>query len=391
MKSFLKEYFASALLWPRVLVIGIFAYIGFMLFSSGHANTLSVAPEVEHAVLAGNAASIVDANASESTAVQFGGMVVASAERALNDAKLRPVAHGFMPSAYLPWGDLTMAEHSKETGTKHYFAANIQGEGCTPYWGGNLAFGLASNRSRLIKQDIAAIRAAGGDVAVSFDGSFGTDLAVACTTTAALQGAYQKVITEYGVRHIDLTISGTTLYDQRAVLRLIMAAQALQRADPELHISVTMPADQQGLLPDQLTVLRKFREAGIVLSNIGLQTYNFGNDFKQPAASRVVAATDAALLQLRGVYPQATPAQLAKALMIVTKIGRNDTRETFTLADATTVRDYARTRGIGTLSFWAAGRDQACGSVFNATILRDTCSQVTQTRYQFAGIYRQAY
>src|SRR3954451_19764523 len=78
-------------------------------------------------------------------------------------------------------------------------AVNAKGEPvCAPAWGGIGPIG----RDRLangitLPSLVRAIRKAGGDVIVSFEGANPTELALACPTAAKLQAAYQVVVDRY--------------------------------------------------------------------------------------------------------------------------------------------------------------------------------------------------
>lgn len=64
-------------------------------------------------------------------------------------------------------------------------------------------------------------------------------------------------------------------------------------------------------------------------------------------------------------------------------IGLNDdTSETFTLADASSLVAFAQTKHLAWLSFWSATRDSECsgGAI---TYTDDTCSSVVQTAGQY--------
>ena len=69
-----------------------------------------------------------------------------------------------------------------------------------PAWGGFTAYSAASGYR---VGDIAAFRALGGDVVVSFGGEAGTELAVYVTDTNRLQAAYQFVINRV---HLDTVL-----------------------------------------------------------------------------------------------------------------------------------------------------------------------------------------
>ncbi len=67
-------------------------------------------------------------------------------------------------------------------------------------------------------------------------------------------------------------------------------------------------------------------------------------------------------------------------------IGVNDsTAEVFTTANATTLANFAASKGIQELSFWSLGRDKACAT--NGQ-LSDTCSGTSQSAYQFTRTLR---
>jgi hypothetical protein len=382
----IANYYAAATIWPRLLAIAIFAYFGVMLLGSTTAATYSAPAETENGTLAGNASKLNEPLASEGSAVRFGGSDVAP-----GDPYLAPQSFGFAPFAYLPWGDIDMDEHAAATGTRQYHGAFVQSEDCEPYWEGNTDFGMASERSASIKADIDKVRARGGDVAVAFGGTQGTEIAVDCPTAEAAQAAYQKVITTYGLKHINFEINGWIESNSEAMLRRTMAAAALQKADPELRITVSVYAKHGGLPATSLNTVRKFREAGVVLSGIGLMSFSFDEVSTQSASDRVIDAADDARAQLLTVFSGASEQDIAKALNIVVMIGKQPNGQTFGLTDAAAVRDYVRAEGIGTLGMWSAARDQQCGSLPTATIDRDSCSEVEQTRYQFAGIFRQAF
>jgi chitinase len=73
---------------------------------------------------------------------------------------------------------------------------------------------------------------------------------------------------------------------------------------------------------------------------------------------------------------------------ITPMIGMNDVQgETFTLADAQTPLNVARTDDFGMLSNWSVGRDQSCPG--NGAYTSSSCSGITQTPYAFAAIFAQ--
>jgi Beta-1,3-glucanase len=57
-----------------------------------------------------------------------------------------------------------------------------------------------------VASQIAALRAIGGDVRISFGGEDGSELAQTCTSLSQLEAAYQDVISGYDVNKIDFDI-----------------------------------------------------------------------------------------------------------------------------------------------------------------------------------------
>jgi len=99
----------------------------------------------------------------------------------------------------------------------------------------------------LYVNDINSLRAQGGDVIISFGGAAGIELGQACTSVAALQAAYQSVVTKYNLTWIDLDIEGASIADTASVNRRNQAIRGLQAANPNLRVSYTLPVNPTGL------------------------------------------------------------------------------------------------------------------------------------------------
>jgi hypothetical protein len=107
------------------------------------------------------------------------------------------------PYLYLGWGNPPSATSvMSATGIKQFTMAFVLSDGgCNPAWDGSRALTGGSDQST-----IGAIRAAGGDVTVSFGGYGGNKLGQKCSSASALAGAYQKVINAYALKSIDIDI-----------------------------------------------------------------------------------------------------------------------------------------------------------------------------------------
>src|SRR5207302_8881320 len=109
--------------------------------------------------------------------------------------------------------------------------------GCTPAWDGNASMPVSSDTAVLA--DVNAVRAAGGDVAVSFGGYNGTELGTTCGSASALASAYQQVITKYNLTRVDFDYENGAL-DSNTAIRF-GAIAILERNNPKLVVSLTIP------------------------------------------------------------------------------------------------------------------------------------------------------
>jgi hypothetical protein len=90
--------------------------------------------------------------------------------------------------------------------------------------------------------------------------------------------------------------------------------------------------------------------------------------------------------ELQTLYPSASPQQLWHMIGITEMPGIDDfgADETFTKANAVKVLDWAKHKGVGTLSFWALQRDNGgCPGTKGA----GTCSGIKQATWYFSHTF----
>jgi hypothetical protein len=86
-----------------------------------------------------------------------------------------------------------------------------------PSWGGSDERAIDGGAfDQQLRGQISEIRALGGDVAVSFGGPRGTDLAQAITNVEDLKNAYRSVVDAYGLKRIDFDLSNGALAGRRS-------------------------------------------------------------------------------------------------------------------------------------------------------------------------------
>lgn len=97
-----------------------------------------------------------------------------------------------------------------------------------------------------------------------------------------------------------------------------------------------------------------------------------------------ISAAQATLGQLRSVDSGYGYGNLG----ITPMIGVNDDGSVFSLANASTVANWAVGQGVGRLSFWSVNRDTACGAVaVRKPAASSTCSGVSQNRLAFTDAF----
>jgi hypothetical protein len=271
----------------------------------------------------------------------------------------------------------TLAQIEQATGQKTFTLAFLLGSsaGCVPEWGGTIPL----TDSRIIGE-INALRAVGGDVAVSFGGAQGPYLETTCSGESQLEAAYQQVISTLKVSHIDFDIEAAT--DTSEVNQAIAQVQA---ANPGLVVSYTLEvqAATYGLTPALgVQVLQNAVSEGVKVGIVNPMTMDFApnGDWGQS----VIEAAESTEAQMATIWPNDSTAQLYSMLGVTPMIGDNDTGPVFTIADAQELVSWAESENIGRLAFWSEGRDNGgCPSGG----VSPTCSGLSQSQFQFTSIF----
>ena len=298
-------------------------------------------------------------------------------------------AAGFAPyvdtSLFPPFSLVSTAQ---ATGVKQFNLAFVVAGGsggCTPEWGGVTAIG-----DDPVASQIAALRAIGGDVRISFGGEDGSELAQTCTSLSQLEAAYQDVISGYDVNKIDFDIEGAAVDDTAANALRDQALVALQAKNPGLQVSFTLPVLPSGLPADEDAVLTGAVQAGVDISAVNVMAMDYGDGAAPDPSGQMgtfaidaATATDAQVASALGISDAAAWSKVAVTPMI----GVNDTSdEIFTVANAQQLVAFAASKHLAWLSMWSAGRDQECAGGA-ASFAEPTCSSIVQTPDAFMDAF----
>lgn len=302
-------------------------------------------------------------------------------------------SHVFAPY-FEAWTGESPAALAQQSGAKHLTMAFIQAAtkgSCTVYWNGDTGMPIANST---FGADIATIRSRGGDVIPSFGGytadNTGTEIADSCTNTDSIAAAYESVITTYDVPRLDMDIEDNSLTNSAGIDRRNKAIKKVEdwaaASGRSLQISYTLPTTTHGLADSGLAVLRNAVTNGTRVDVVNLMTFDYYDNAAHQMATDTQTAATGLVSQLASLYPGKTQAQLWAMVGVTEMIGVDDfgPAETFTTADAATVYNWAVSKGINTLSFWALQRDN--GSCAGGAAA-DNCSGIAQDTWFFSHAF----
>ncbi|MFI9628948.1 glycosyl hydrolase family 18 protein [Streptomyces sp. NPDC052042] len=329
------------------------------------------------------------------TTVASAGLVLGSgggAQAAATAATPLP-AHVFAPY-FEAWTGESPAALAQQSGAKYLTMAFIQTEArgsCTPYWNGDRSQPIAPSE---FGADFTTIRSRGGDVIPSFGGytadNGGTEIADSCSSVDSIAAAYEKVITTYDVSRLDMDIEDNSLENSAGIDRRNKAIKQVQEwaaaNGRPLEISYTLPTTTRGLADSGLAVLRNAVSNGTRVDVVNLMTFDYYDGAPHDMAEDTKTAISGLKDQLARLYPSKTEAQLWGMTGITEMPGIDDygPAETFTTANAPVVYDWARSKGVNTLSFWALQRDNGgCPGTGGS----DSCSGIAQDTWYFTHTF----
>ncbi|MFC8535376.1 cellulose binding domain-containing protein [Streptomyces sp. NPDC057249] len=275
-----------------------------------------------------------------------------------------------------------LAGTAKKTGVEQFTLAFItSGGGCAPLWGG--VTGLGDDH---VASQIGALRAAGGDVRVSFGGAAGSELALRCSSAADLAAAYGKVVDTYELTKVDFDIEGGALPDTAANTRRSQAIAKLQKAHPGLDVSFTLPVMPEGLTQPGVDLIADAKRNGVDVGAVNIMAMDYGASYSGDMGTYAVQAATATQAQIKGVLGL-SGAEAWKTVAVTPMIGVNDvSSEVFKVEDATQLVAFAKEKGLAWLAMWSGTRDKECAGGAKPTA-DASCSSITQEPLAFTKAF----
>jgi chitinase len=306
-------------------------------------------------------------------------------------------AHVFAPYMYIGAGDdFKLTDCDDACGQKYYTLAFIialqQGHGKTatytnqPSWDGRIRI-----EQNLYHDQIDTIRKRDGDVIMSFGGEAGKEMANVIDDPVALEAAYQKVIDQYKFTWLDFDIEGKNLDDgQIASEHRNTALANLQKKNPGLIISYTLPVDPKGISAASLALLADAKAKGVKVHSANLMVMYFGKTFINKGKTEGelgIESANAAHAQIQKIDPSIQ-------IGLCPCLGRNGSAdEVFNLKDAKTLKVFAdKTPWVRSLHYWSINDDAAHPrrkrNAANTTATNNVTAANGHQAWEFANVFK---
>ncbi|GHF33024.1 hypothetical protein FHX82_005226 [Amycolatopsis bartoniae] len=278
------------------------------------------------------------------------------------------------PYLYEGWGSPpNPAEVMNATGVRWFTLAFVLSNGtCNPQWDGQRALTGGVDGSA-----ISTIRGGGGDVVPSFGGYSGNKLEQSCTSASALAGAYQKVINAFSFKAIDIDIEADAYSNATVQQRTVDALKTIRANNPSIKIYVTIGTGQSG--PDT-SLINRAASSGFAADAWTIMPFDFGGA-GQNMGTLTTKAAEGLKNALKSAYGYSDDTAYRHS-GISSMNGVTDQSETVTVADFTTILNYANSHHLARLTFWSVNRDRPCGSGG-----ADSCSGVSQSNWDYTKVF----
>jgi chitinase len=267
------------------------------------------------------------------------------------------------------------------SGAKAFTLAFVVADsGCTPAWETDGSLDDVSADTQ-VGPIISAIRAAGGDVVVSFGGYGGTKLGQTCGTPQATAAAEQAVVSKYGLKALDFDLEEPEYENATAINNELGAAQILQANNADLYESITIPGTTSGTGYFGQQLLNNAKTLGYTPNNYAIMPFDGGFS----GASSQISALQSFNTILMNTFGWSSSTAYAHE-GISSMNGRTDSGEYFYQADFQTVLSFVESNHLARYTFWSANRDRQCNPPDNNGTLSGTCSSVPQSDWDFTKV-----
>ncbi|MEU1400777.1 alpha-galactosidase [Streptomyces sp. NPDC005728] len=285
------------------------------------------------------------------------------------------------PYEYLGWGKpQNPASVMSATGVKWFTLAFVLSDGtCNPKWDGSRPLTGGSDQSA-----INAIRSAGGDVIVSVGGWSGAKLGEKCSSAAALAGAYQKVVSAYRLKVLDIDIENTEWSNATVRRRVVDALKTVKADNPGLKTVITFGTTTGGPDSTGVDMIKRAADSGLANDVWCIMPFDFGGG-TTTMGTLTTRAMEGLKARVEAAYGYDDTTAYAHIGLSSMNGRTDDSGERVRVADFRTMLAYARQHHIARLTYWSVNRDRPCGPGTDG----DSCSGVSQQPYDYLKVFAQ--
>ncbi len=285
------------------------------------------------------------------------------------------------PYEYFGWGSpQDPVTVMSATGIKWFTLAFILSDGtCNPAWDGSRPLTGGNDQNQINR-----IRANGGDVMVSVGGWSGNKLGEFCSSASALAGAYQKVISAYSLKAIDIDIENTEWGNATVRQRVIDALKIIKQNNPGVKTIITFGTTPTGPDSTGVDMISRGANSGLANDVWAVMPFDFGGH-SGSMGSATVSAVEGLKSVVQSKYGYSDSVAYAHIGLSSMNGKTDESDETVSLTDFNTILSYAQQHHIARFAFWSINRDRPCASGLDA----DSCSGISQQPYDFTKIVAQ--
>ena len=320
----------------------------------------------------------------------------AAASGAAGPDGARPLPAQVYAPYFEGWRNVTIPSVARRSGVRYFSLAALETAkpgSCTLTWNGDP--GQPVRPGGRFTSQIAALRAMGGDVLITFGGSTagndGTEIADSCHSVDKIAKAYENVITSYNVTRLDMDVEEGALNDDAGIARRSEAIAQLEQWAKTTHrhvqVDLTLGIVPWELPPSSIKVIKSAVAHHAAITVINAMAFDYFTTTKTVhMGAAAISALRAMHRQLGPVYPHLSPDQRWRMEGVTLMIGLDDNpakNEVTYPADARQVAAFAKAHQLPLVSIWAIQRDNGRCPGHKGN---NSCSGIRQPIWQFSHI-----
>lgn len=194
-----------------------------------------------------------------------------------------------------------------------------------------------------------------------------------------------QLLKDTGCRALDFDVEGATLENFEMNKRRNKTIRRLQQAFPGLYVSYTLPVtlpEWGPLSAAAVKLLQNAVEEGVVVNTVNAMVMDLYQQMKKSWGQMAIDILEAMKTQIKPIFPNKTEQELYKMIGATPMIGKNDDNTVFGLEDARILTEWAVSKNIGLMSFWALQRDQQSQGALGIS------TQIPQKDFDFYNIFK---